>query len=66
MITLFKKHPEFNLLLDFIFDTLEIVDSAHASVHRKFEKNVLSKYDNPEEYLKELIKFTNEYRIYLE
>ena len=60
-MTTFKKHPEFDLLLDFIFDILYIIEGLYSGQFKEFEE-VLSKYDNPEEYIKELIKFRNKYQ----
>ena len=45
-MTTFKKHPEFDLLLDFIFDILYIIEGLYSGQFKEFEE-VLSKYDNP-------------------
>ena len=54
---IYKKHPEFNLLSQFIFDLLGALNTSHPKKLEAFKNNVLSKRNNSIEYYKSLIKF---------
>ena len=58
--TLFRKHPEFNIICDIIFAALYNIEKNRAVSVNQFKKEVLSKRDNPLEYYKALIKFAQQ------
>lgn len=54
---IYKKHPEFNLITNVIFNVLDKLNTSHPKRIEIFKEEVLSKRNNPKEYLKALISF---------
>ena len=54
---IYKKHPEFNLITNILFDVVEKLSTSHPKRIEIFKEEVLSKRKNSKEYLKALIKF---------
>jgi hypothetical protein len=57
---IYKKHPEFNLITKGIFIVLDKLSTSHPKRLEIFKEEVLSKRDNPKEYLKALINFAQQ------
>lgn len=62
----FRKHPEFNLIADFLLDFCIALDSTHHVILKKFEQEILSKRNDLtlKEYYTALFKFTYRNGIY--
>jgi len=58
----FKKHPEFNLVADFILNLLFTINDAHPKTQKYFVEKILPLRDSdPIEYYKQCIEFIKRY-----
>lgn len=54
---IYKKHPEYNLIIEGLFNVLDKLNTSHPKRLEFFKEDVLSKRNNPKEYIKALIFF---------
>lgn len=54
---IYKKHPEYNLIIEGLFNVLDKLNTSHPKRLELFKEDVLSKRNNPKEYIKALIHF---------